>query len=614
MSCSGNIFNNVPIDQTYSSSSIGGGDDVYASTTTTGSNTDFEFKSIAAGSNVNIVDDGSTLTISSTDTGITGITNDGSGAQVFKSIISNNAHLRTVLGTGATTVSQNTNDITINTPASLLTLTNVGSGSQVVKDETATNANIRSIIATGNLTGTQNTNDITLNSPAYTISSLGCTSIIGSPAITLNNINMKGLNAGSGISLTGGTNTVTITNSVAFPTVVNDGLGSGIYSSTVGSTIHLRSILAGNEITTAQNANDVTINSLVPSSKPLSVYYNYLQNTTIDFTTYYKSIGGTSSIVVSTLNPITEGVITPLTSTTFDYTPAPRCQIPVIILVNVTTTSGNFVTITIKLSPILTYTNDPAYDMLIASTPDFNGLYQINNQAQTLNRLKYYDGSDIDTFAEVKCVAVDYLDAVIFLTYVATPNEVWVCDLISKNISHFTYPAASGAYTGGDICTLFFNHKNSSLYIVFDNQTSPIFITPVKPFDRNLTILPGTTAVYDIVIPSATSTDTLSFTMDEDSQACFGSYTPLVGDTVITQTTSMGDVPANLSSYTFTGESAGIVTSSPSGRLYLYGTSSASIYNNTASVTVQDGFTLLYGVGGANINRWCHRSPYGLFA
>jgi len=101
--------------------------------------------------------------ILSGSSGISNMVNIGGGAEVFKNLTWPTANLRTLLGTGATTVTQNANDITISSPVATVTaLSNVGTGAEVYKGMSGTTAQIRKLNAGDGIGVTQNTDDITI--------------------------------------------------------------------------------------------------------------------------------------------------------------------------------------------------------------------------------------------------------------------------------------------------------------------------------------------------------------------------------------------------------------------------------------------------------------------
>ena len=95
--------------------------------------------------------------------GLKTLANVGGGAEVYQSTTWPTANLRTLKGSGATTVTQNASDITIGSPAATVTaLSNVGTGAEVYKGMSGTTAQIRKLNAGDGISVTQNTDDITI--------------------------------------------------------------------------------------------------------------------------------------------------------------------------------------------------------------------------------------------------------------------------------------------------------------------------------------------------------------------------------------------------------------------------------------------------------------------
>ena len=94
---------------------------------------------------------------------ITDGANVGGGAEVYQAKIGSILYHRTLKGTGAISVTQNTDDVTISAAAATVTgMANVGTGSEVYKGMSGTTAQIRKLNAGANISVTQNTDDITI--------------------------------------------------------------------------------------------------------------------------------------------------------------------------------------------------------------------------------------------------------------------------------------------------------------------------------------------------------------------------------------------------------------------------------------------------------------------
>lgn len=93
--------------------------------------------------------------------GIQGGANDGAGSKVFKNVVANLMRFRTLLGGGATTVTESADEITISTPPA--TGTNLGSGQGVYAGATNNQLSFKSLLATGLSTINSTANEIAIN-------------------------------------------------------------------------------------------------------------------------------------------------------------------------------------------------------------------------------------------------------------------------------------------------------------------------------------------------------------------------------------------------------------------------------------------------------------------
>lgn len=219
----------------------------------------------------------------------------GAGAAVYSANVGGDIRFRSIIGTGAVTVTQNANDITIFTPPNainsvngqtgtvVLTTTNINEGTNLYYTDTrvttylsgsgytvksvgnigagagvyASNSsgavNLRSIIGTGIASVTQNSNDITINVPAAPVSSVN--GLAGAVILNTSNIaentNLYYTDARVGTYLT--------TNGYNVKLLSNVGAGAQVYQGNVSGNAALRSIVGTGLITVTQNANDITI-------------------------------------------------------------------------------------------------------------------------------------------------------------------------------------------------------------------------------------------------------------------------------------------------------------------------------------------------------------------
>ena len=178
-----------------------------------------EFRTLDAGLNVTLSETATGILISAVGGGggLSGLANEGGGAEVFDTLMGATAVLRTLVGTAnGATVTQNATTLTID---NTLTGTNVGVGAGVFRDKTAASLNLRSIVAGANITATQNADDVTI--------------------------------AATGV----------------LTTLANEGGGADVFDNVVGTTAYLRSFIGtSNGLTVTQGATDITVDNTLTGS------------------------------------------------------------------------------------------------------------------------------------------------------------------------------------------------------------------------------------------------------------------------------------------------------------------------------------------------------------
>lgn len=151
--CNINIYNTGSGSSgTYSATSLGAGEPIFAGEVVSGTDTEFQFKSIVAGANVTLTSDGDELTITSAgpDGGVTLLNNLGAGVQVGASISGSTLNLRSLVDGTGITLSQTSDSITINnSQVEVNSITNLGAGSgQILVDVNAGSVRARTITST----------------------------------------------------------------------------------------------------------------------------------------------------------------------------------------------------------------------------------------------------------------------------------------------------------------------------------------------------------------------------------------------------------------------------------------------------------------------------------
>lgn len=234
------------------------------------------FKGIKAGANVTVTGNSTDVTIAASFDGLTSGQNDGDGAgKVFKSVTGGVGTFRSIKAGTGVSISQDSNNIIIDAAggsSGVTTVTNNGSGSGIGMDVTGPVLNLKSIKAGANITVTAAADEIVIGSNMDLTGAI--TSIVNVDGgnsydarvlkgTTAGAASMRSIKAGSNVTITEGTDVITIAASGGSASnYINDGDGVGkVYKSTSGTDIHLRSIKAGSNISIAQDTNNIVISS-----------------------------------------------------------------------------------------------------------------------------------------------------------------------------------------------------------------------------------------------------------------------------------------------------------------------------------------------------------------
>lgn len=196
---------------------------------------------------------------------LTTLANVGTGAGlVFRDLTTTTANLKTIKAGTNVTITNNADDITINFNDidTVLSVASVGTGASIFQANTAGAVTLRSVLGSGLITATQNTDDVTITTTAEinTASNVGTGTGIWVSKVG-SDLRFKSLIAGAGTSITNTATEITITNNVVqgFTAVSNLGLGAQVLGGSV-PTITARSIIGTGLATATQNTNDITIN------------------------------------------------------------------------------------------------------------------------------------------------------------------------------------------------------------------------------------------------------------------------------------------------------------------------------------------------------------------
>lgn len=195
------------------------------------------------------------------------LANIGSGAKVFESRSGYTYNLRSIVAGTNVTLQETSNGIVVNAnPPSVIgeanTGSNVGAGVGIYAGKQDVDLRFKSLVAGSNITITPNTNTVTISSVGgeiITASNIGSGAGIFSAKVGTD-LRFKSLIAGTGTQLNQTSNAIEILNT-GVVTVANTGSGAGIFASKSGTQVNLKSIVAGSNISIAETGENITISA-----------------------------------------------------------------------------------------------------------------------------------------------------------------------------------------------------------------------------------------------------------------------------------------------------------------------------------------------------------------
>ncbi len=147
------------------------------------------------------------------------------------------------------------------------TASNIGAGIGLFAQKNVTDLEFKSLVAGTNISLSSGTDTVTISSSASgeanTASNLGAGEGIFSSKSGVD-LRLKSIVAGSGVNLSSDTNTITITNSSIGEANTASNLGasgSSVFSQKSGVDLQFRKLIGGTNVTLTENTNDITIDA-----------------------------------------------------------------------------------------------------------------------------------------------------------------------------------------------------------------------------------------------------------------------------------------------------------------------------------------------------------------
>jgi len=227
--------NEIEIDaltsgETNTASNVGTGFGVYKQK----AGVDLEFYKLLAGSNINITQVSNDLVIAATGEANTA-DNVGTGAIVYKEKAGVELRFKTLKEGSNITITTGSDEITIAAAAGsgeTNTITNVGGGAEVYKEKVGVDLKLKTLVEGANITITTGSDTVTIASAAGSGETNTITNVGGGAEVYKEKIGvdlkLKTLVEGDNITITTGSDTITITSGVGVEEVVELGAGATI--------------------------------------------------------------------------------------------------------------------------------------------------------------------------------------------------------------------------------------------------------------------------------------------------------------------------------------------------------------------------------------------------
>jgi len=400
-------------------------------------------------------------------------------------------------------------------------------------------------------------------------------------------------------------------------TITNIGAGQTIATNNSPTNVDLKSIVGGNNIRTSNDATTITVLSIVPTAAPVSIFYDYMNPITVNFTGSYQTPDILNASIVEP-PAFDEGTVTILTSVTFTFTPAPRLTRSVLIVVRLTFNSGTFTTLVIKLQPRLTFSTDTNMDLSLATTTTDGALYQYDLQAFSLKPMINYDLTPVVLPGICTCIAMNVADNILYFVLAASINVVRYYDFVTKAVG-IVIPDITvvGQWTiGSVIAAMCFDQKDNVLYVIGNNINSRIEAFNTIPFNRALGVpLLGAACNYASPVPNVVGT--VHQDIDIDSGSKMFICTVFVSAANVTQARQLGGLsgpPTNNALVSLSPNTDAHIFFGASGRIYTKGETNKQMRRFNSGINGGGPGSVVIFTDTADLTDITGRSPYGILA
>jgi len=297
------LINNGPGSITVSGRShnianVGTGATVYTNSTHTDTGasqtTTHNFRSIAAGSGISITQNTNSIDISSTIVG----QNLGTGTGVYSNKLNNTLRFKSITGSGGTSVSNGVNEINIHTESTSTNGENLGIGVGVYFDKLDDTLRFKSIVGSGATSVSSGLHEVTVHTPpAITnVQNQGTGASVLKDIVGTNTARLKSLVAGDNITLTQGTDEITINASTSGAGDItggtNLGSGTGVFAQKNTPNLEFKTLLAGPNISLTDDENHITISASAPDAFEGGDVYSDTTTSFLNDIAVFKNTGG----------------------------------------------------------------------------------------------------------------------------------------------------------------------------------------------------------------------------------------------------------------------------------------------------------------------------------